>query len=135
MSDNPLEQDPARDAEIEKRAYHLWEADGRPHGRHEEYWERASELVGMEHSAGAAQLPNPSTVPGADPSRVEPVEEAFLQDNLGECPDRLADQGETMSTPRKRSPARKPDTSPSPGAAGDADDKASAKPRKAPKQV
>lgn len=106
MSDNPLENDPARDARIKERAYHLWEADGSPHGRHDEYWERATELIGMEGSAGFGQLPNPATVPGADPDRTEPVEEAFLQENLGEFPDRFADQGEAQPTPMARPAAR-----------------------------
>ncbi|MGI4747533.1 MAG: DUF2934 domain-containing protein [Janthinobacterium lividum] len=119
MSDNPLENDPARDARIKERAYHLWEADGSPHGRHDEYWERASELIGMEGSIGFGQLPNPTTQPGFDPNRTEPVEEAFLQDNLGEFPDRFADQGEAHPTPMTRPEARAslaedPDT----GAAG-----------------
>ncbi|WP_419728999.1 DUF2934 domain-containing protein [Lichenicola sp.] len=106
MSDNPLENDPARDARIRERAYHLWEADGRPHGRHDEYWERASELIGMEGNPEFGQLPNPATLPGADPNRTEPVEEAFLQANLGEFPDRFADQGEAHPTPMSREDAR-----------------------------
>ena len=124
MSDNPLENDPARDARIKERAYHLWEADGGPHGRHDEYWERARELIGMEDSAGAGQLPNPETVPGADPGRVEPVEEAFIQENLGEFPDRFADQGEAQPTPKaRRSTARASVAAdPSTGAAGPAPD-------------
>ncbi len=101
MTDNPLDDsDGARNARIEKRAYHLWEVGGRPHGQHDEFWERASELVRMEEAAGFGQLPNPATVPGADPSRVQPVEEAFIQDNLGEFPDRSSDQGERPQTPR-----------------------------------
>lgn len=30
------------------RAYHLWEADGRPEGRSEEYWEKARVLLEQE---------------------------------------------------------------------------------------
>ncbi len=131
MADNPLEADPAREKRIKERAYHLWEADGKPHGRHDEYWERASELVGMESSAGAGQLPNPATQPGADPSRVTPVEEASIQENLGEFPDRLSDQGEVLPTPRKRNPARQPDTSPAAGATGTKAAPAKAKKKKA----
>lgn len=133
MSENPLENDPAREERIKARAYHLWEADGRPHGRHDEYWERARELIGMEESAGAGQLPNPSTVPGADPNRTEPVEEAFIQENLGEFPDRFADQGESQPTPKAKRTARaRTDDDPKTGAAGVADDaaKPSAKARK-----
>lgn len=100
MTDNPLDDsDGKRNALIEKRAYHLWEVGGRPHGQHDEFWERASELVRMEEAAGFGQLPNPATVPGADPSRVQPVEEAFIQENLGEFPDSLSDQGERPATP------------------------------------
>lgn len=36
------------------QAYHLWEADGRPHGRSEEYWQRARELLERETSAGSS---------------------------------------------------------------------------------
>ncbi len=105
MSANPLEDDSERDHRIRERAYHLWNDEGRPHGRHDEYWERARELVAMRDSAGAGQLVNPEAA-GLDPSRSEPVEEAFLQENLGEFPDRLADQGEVDPTPKARRTAR-----------------------------
>src|SRR6185503_3223365 len=52
-----------REERIRKRAYGLWEADGRPDGRESEFWERAKELIGMEASAGAGLLPNPMTHP------------------------------------------------------------------------
>ncbi len=106
MSDNPLEDDPARDARIKERAYHLWKADGGPHGRHDEYWERASELTRMEDAGRPGQLPNPTTQPGFDPTATEPVEEAFIQENLGEFPDRFADQGESQPTPKVKPAAR-----------------------------
>ena len=71
MSENPLEPDPAREARIRERAYHLWEADGCPHGRDRDYWERAEALIGMEDHAGAAlkpkcapTLPRSSRTPG-----------------------------------------------------------------------
>ena len=99
MSDNPLEVDSAREQEIRERAYALWEADGRPDGRDLEYWERASTLVGISHSPGAGQVPVPSP---DDPSVIlgQPVEEAAIQENLGEFPDRFADQGDRQLTPR-----------------------------------
>ena len=100
MSDNPLEDDEAREQLIRERAYALWEADGSPHGSDLEYWERARELVGMSQSAGAGQKPVPSL---DDPSVIvgQPVEEASIQENLGEFPDRLADQGERQLTPTR----------------------------------
>jgi hypothetical protein len=103
MSDNPLERSPEREQRIRERAYHLWEADGRPDGRDKEHWERAEELIGMEEHAGAGLLPNPMTqdepIPGVT------VEEASVQQNLGEFPDRLADQGEWRQTPMTREEA------------------------------
>ncbi len=99
MSDNPLEYDADRERRIRERAYQLWEADGGPHGRDLEYWERARELIGIEESPGAGQLPNP----GVEGEGGEPVEEAFLEDNLGEFPGRLTDQGDHQQTPRVKS--------------------------------
>ena len=130
MSDNPLEDDPARDARIKERAYHLWKADGEPHGRHDEYWERASELTRMEDSGRPGQLPNPTTQPGFDPTATEPVEEAFIQENLGEFPDRFADQGESQPTPKAKHAARAlaAEDGPPTGAAGRDKPTAAAKP-------
>jgi hypothetical protein len=97
--------DQEREQRIRERAYHLWEADGRPHGGETEYWERAQELIGMEESAGAGLLPNPQAE-GRDPTAPERVDEASIQDNYGEVPG-LADQGEDQQTPMPRKRARK----------------------------
>ena len=100
MSTNPLEDDPDRDQRIRERAYHLWQADGEPQGRDAEYWERARELIGMAESAGAGQV-----TPAEDAAhRVggQIVEEAELEENLGEFPGRMTDQGEQASAPLKR---------------------------------
>jgi hypothetical protein len=107
MPTNPLESDPEREQRIRVLAYHLWEADGKPYGRDVEFWERARELIGMEDSAGSGLLPNPQTHP--DSPRETGIEEASIQENLGEFPDRLADQGEVQSTPaaKKRAPRKK----------------------------
>jgi len=54
----------------------------------------------MEDSAGAEQLPNPETqhepIPGVT------VEEAQVQENYGEFPDRFTDQGDWRQTPMTR---------------------------------
>jgi hypothetical protein len=83
---------------IRERAYHLWEADGRPHGQELEYWERARELIGMESNPTAGQIPVPDHAPPTGPTG-EPIEEAELMENLGEFPDRLVDQGEHETAP------------------------------------
>lgn len=107
MADNPLdEHDPDRQQRIRERAYHLWEADGRPHGRDLDYWERARELIGMEENPGAGLLPNPVAL-GKDPNAPPVIEEAEIQENLGEFPDRFADQGEWQQTPLPRRSRRK----------------------------
>ncbi|HBK06740.1 MAG TPA: hypothetical protein DDZ81_12860 [Acetobacteraceae bacterium] len=94
---NPLETDPRREHRIRDRAYLMWEADGKPHGRDIEYWERARELVGMEESVGSGLLPNPQSEP--DSPRQTGIEEAEIQENLGEFPSHLTDQGEGAVTP------------------------------------
>ncbi len=104
MSDNPLKDSPEREARIRTRAYHLWEADGCPHGRDAEYWERARELVGMEESAGAGLLPNPATLHERIPGVT--VEEASIQENYGETPGRLTDQGDWRQTPMTKEELR-----------------------------
>lgn len=105
---NPLKFDPAREARIRERAYHMWESEGRPEGRAVEFWERASELVLMEESGNPGQLPNP-IAEGQDPSAPEGVEDAAIQENLGEFPGQLTDQGDVTPTPKARKPrAKKP---------------------------
>jgi hypothetical protein len=91
---------------IRERAYHLWEADGCPHGNADEYWERARELIGMESNPTAGQLPNPMTQPDRTGPTGEPIEEAAIQDNLGEAPGRFTDQGERRATPKKAARAK-----------------------------
>jgi hypothetical protein len=51
----PIPPNPAADADREERirqiAYQLWEEDGAPEGRAEEYWHRARELIQQEERA------------------------------------------------------------------------------------
>lgn len=106
MSDNPLETSPERDARIEARARHLWEAAGSPEGPMDDFTERADELIRMEDSAGTGQLPNPMTQGEPIPGVL--VEEASIQENLGEFPggSSVADQGEWRETPMTRDELR-----------------------------
>jgi hypothetical protein len=101
---NPLAIDPDREQRVRERAYHLWEADGKPHGRDVEYWERARTLIGMEDSAGSGLLPNPASTP--ESPRETGIEEAEIQQNLGEFPGRLVDQGEVKATPTPKRRSR-----------------------------
>jgi len=101
---NPLEpMDEALALRIRERAYHLWEADGCPDNAEAEYWYRAEILTRMETAPHAGEMPNPATQPGADPNRTQIVEEASLEENLGEFPARFTDQGDRQATPRRQS--------------------------------
>lgn len=102
MSDNPLDVTPERTQRIETRARRLWEEAGSPPGSMAEFTERADELIRMEDAAGTGQLPNPMTQEEPVPGVV--VEEASIQENLGEFPggSSVADQGDWRETPMTR---------------------------------
>ena len=85
--------DDAHERRVRERAYHLWEQEGRPHGRDTEFWERARVLVGIEENPDAGQAPNPEVKP--PPA----AEEASVQQNLAPPPGRMTDQGERPQTP------------------------------------
>jgi len=98
-TENPLA--PPSEAQLERqrqRAYFLWQEDSCPDGRADEYWERARELLAMGDHPGAGLLSAAAGEPAVD--------EAALQDNLGEFPDRLSDQGEHRATPMTRDAER-----------------------------
>ena len=42
---------------IEQRAYLFWQAEGQPHGRHEEHWHRAAQQVEAEEGVRIAEKP------------------------------------------------------------------------------
>ena len=94
---NPLDLTPQAEERIRVRAYHLWEADGRPLGRDDEYWERARELEAIQSNPASGQVPV---------EQAETIDEAMLQDNLGEFPDRLSDLGEHRASPMTRAQTR-----------------------------
>jgi hypothetical protein len=104
-TDTPFEPSAAHQQRIRERAYRLWEQDGRPAGHEQEYWERARELDAIATNPPAGQ-PNPMTAHPERTPGAEPVEQAVLQENLGEFPTRFTDQGDTMPTPESRDIAR-----------------------------
>jgi len=70
---------------VRRKAHELWLSEGGPHGRAEDHWRIASELVAAEIARDRADLPYSGDTDG-------PIEEASVQDNLGEFPE-LTDQG------------------------------------------
>ncbi|SEF04423.1 Protein of unknown function [Rhizobiales bacterium GAS191] len=85
------------ESRIREKAYKLWVADGRPHGRDREHWELARELVAIEDSQR-------STLKPVARESGEPVEprEAFERqaDTAG-----LIDHGEAESGPTRQAGA------------------------------
>jgi Protein of unknown function (DUF2934) len=47
-----------KQSRIERRAYLFWEAEGQPHGRHEEHWRRAAKQIEAEETVHIAEKPN-----------------------------------------------------------------------------
>ncbi|MDX7949834.1 DUF2934 domain-containing protein [Lichenihabitans sp. Uapishka_5] len=91
-----MSQDPDHDR-IATKAHELWEAAGRPHGRDQDHWEQARELVAIHDSLGDTLLPR-------DTGAEEPIEEpdAAIR-NMGDMPN-LTDQGENLLTSTDREP-------------------------------
>ena len=55
-----------KEARIRERAYAIWEAEGRPHGMHDDHWRRATHEV--EHEEGARTAAKRGSRPGSGPS-------------------------------------------------------------------
>jgi hypothetical protein len=84
MARNPLLTDPAREHRVRERAYHLWEADGKPHGRDVEYWERARELVNTEETVANGKSPSETSPgPSASPDRQVGAKPAKMAEKPG----------------------------------------------------
>jgi hypothetical protein len=99
MARNPLETDPAREQRVRECAYHLWEADGKPHGRDIEYWERARELISRQDTAKAdAAAPRPPAPETESRAKVEAKPKA--EAGAREASDRRK-KGQEVEPPRK----------------------------------
>ncbi|HEX2215687.1 MAG TPA: DUF2934 domain-containing protein [Xanthobacteraceae bacterium] len=83
---------------IRRRAYQLWEAEGRPDGRADVHWDKATELVAIEDNQRLAMEPIPS--PDDLGPTGEPVEPIEAVENVGEFPT-LTDQGEEQTHPSR----------------------------------
>jgi hypothetical protein len=83
------------EARIREKAHMLWEEAGRPEGRAVEHWEKARTLVAIEDDRTGLK---PATPPASEPLEI--------QDNLGEPPGALTDQGDRMQVPSEQIAAR-----------------------------
>lgn len=62
------------DERIKRRAYEIWEREGRPEGREADHWKLASEEIAIEDNQRQALMPNPSGGGDDTAMRGEPVE-------------------------------------------------------------
>lgn len=102
-----VQSEEARERKIRARALRLWRAEGAPKGREAEYLERARELQAIDDNPTAGQLPNPMTLHGGEVPPAEPVEEAEIEENLGEFPVEFTDEGDRVTSPMTRKKARR----------------------------
>ena len=112
MSDNPLNPSPQHAERVEALAQELSAAEGNPEGRMDEFRERAEILARMEGAGATALEPNPMNVDDPLPGVI--VEEASIQENLGEFPaaSGKADQGTWRETPMTRKELREGEEAP-----------------------
>ncbi len=96
----------ASERRIRAHGLRMWRADGAPKGREADYLERARELAAITDNPTAGLLPNPMTLHGGAIPPAEPVEEAALEENLGEFPGLMSDQGDRATAPMTRNKAR-----------------------------
>jgi hypothetical protein len=73
---------------IRARAYQLWQDDGEPEGRAADHWDKARILVAIQDDK--------TSLKRVAPNASEPLE---IQDNLGELPGPLTDQGDRAQVP------------------------------------
>jgi hypothetical protein len=71
------------DERIRERAYHLWEQDGAPEGRSDEYWEKARRQIDAEGGDDPAPI-------SADQSKKRTLEDAVPQEDSSETSGQLA---------------------------------------------
>jgi hypothetical protein len=62
------------DEQIRVRAYYLWEADGRPHGRDWEYWVKAKEELTPKAASQVRVAATPNTSVKSNKSESAPTQ-------------------------------------------------------------
>ena len=87
---------------VRRRAYEIWEREGRPEGCADYYWTRAKEEIAIEDSQQTATEPNPAAGGSDTVIHPEPVEPAMVMDKQADMPG-LTDRGDQRPTPKRRS--------------------------------
>ena len=69
-----------RETQIRERAYRLWQADGSPDGRADEYWQQAEQQLDAEGGGSTDQ----SADDGAEPAEDFPIDQSAKRRIPGE---------------------------------------------------
>lgn len=84
---NSLNQRPISEDEIARVAREIWEAEGRPEGRHEAHWQRAREILeagnAQDHAPRPVQPGFTDTPPGMVPDMKPNVGSDELREDAG----------------------------------------------------
>ena len=88
---------------IQKRAYEIWEREGRPHGRDEHHWHVAAREIEREDSAA----------PGAASAKQKPAKGSGAEQPRSNADARLSD-GPATAAPDAPAAAAKPKRTPKP---------------------
>ena len=84
------------DEQIRRRAYEIWETQGRPHGRDEEHWQRAREEIGSEVRVIGTQAAQMASLRG---SSSDPTQDNGASGRKHKAtPSRSIPDGETSTT-------------------------------------
>ncbi len=81
---------------IRIKAHEIWESEGHPHGRDEDHWVQAKEIIAIQDGLSDTLLPRDTGVQ-------EPIEPTQAVDPYGDLPN-LTDQGEHDLTSIDREP-------------------------------
>ena len=93
---------------IERRAYELWERDGRPEGRDKEHWQQAEQEIAAEQGGEEPPLPE-HYAPGETGGPGEPEADTGLPEALAQAGEGVPDAGGEADEPVSRTakPARR----------------------------
>ncbi|RQU60867.1 DUF2934 domain-containing protein [Burkholderia cenocepacia] len=79
MADTENDMNEGRETQIRERAYQLWQADGAPDGRADEYWQRAEQQLDAQGSSADGRAEQAADLP-ADQAAKRRVPGEPLQD-------------------------------------------------------
>src|SRR5260370_23433760 len=96
-----------RHERITERAYQIWVAEGRVHGRHDEHWRRAEREIAEQELKVAAALANRAAGLATTPRRRPPAAPAAPTTAAAKKPAAKRTVGKSSPTPAASAPQRR----------------------------